>query len=222
MMTEDVKTAGVGHNRPPLEDWIFEHEDASVEAVFAVLSKRIARDKAERVAELAKAAKALVGNLERIPNELDDDGARSAYDLLAAIGAHEDRVEEIRQEVVDAAKATLAALTALCKPVDDGIAKLDKKLRPLLTARLLAKIEAHDAERTEGEPLMTSLTEQGRSGSKATLTVSWRNEVVDPKAVPAEYTASAPDQKKIDEAVEKGVAVPGVERRRDPALRITK
>jgi hypothetical protein len=221
-MTEDTMTAGMGHNKPPLEDWIFDHEDASVESVFAVLSGRIARDKAARVAELAKAAKALVGNLDRIPDELDDQTARKAYDLLAAIGAHEDRVEEIRQEVAEAAKTTLAALTALCKPVDEGIAKLDKKLRPLLTARLLAKIEAHDAERTEGEPRMTSLTEQGGSGSKATLTVAWKNEVVDAAAVPAAYTTSSPDQKKIDEAVEKGIAVPGVTRRRDPALRISK
>jgi len=221
-MSEESKPAGVGHNNPPLEDWIFQHEDATVEAVFAVLSRRIARDKAERVSELAASAKALVGNLARIPDVLDDDSAKNAYDLLAAIGLHEDRVDEIRQEVVDGAKATLTALTALCKPVDEGIAKLDKKLRPLITARLLARIEAHDAERTEGEPLMSSLTEQGRSGSKATLTVSWRNEIVDASKVPQEYTASAPDQKKIDEAVEKGVAVPGVERRRDPALRISK
>lgn len=221
-MSEESKAVGVGHNNPPLEDWIFQHEEASVDTVFAVLAQRISKDAAARVAVLAADAKALVANLDRIPKELDDDAAMRAYDLLAAIGVHEDRVEEIRQEVIDTAKTTLATLTSLCKPVDDGIAKLDKKLRPLLTARLLSKIEAHDSERTAGEPRMTSLTEQGRSGSKATLTVTWKNEIVDPKAVPAEYTTSTPDQKKIDEAVEKGIAVNGVERRRDPALRITK
>jgi hypothetical protein len=221
-MSQESKPVGVGHNNPPLEDWIFQHEDASVEAVFSVLSDRIARDKAARVSELAASAKALVGNLDRIPDVLDDESAKKAYDLLAAIGLHEDRVEEIRQDVIDTAKATLATLTALCKPVDDGIAKIDKRLRPLITARLLARIDAHDAERTEGEPLMSSLTEQGRGGSKATLTIGWRNEVVDASVLPPDYTATAPDQKKIDAAVEKGIAVPGVERRRDPALRISK
>lgn len=221
-MTEDAKPAGVGHNNPPLEDWIFQHEDASIEAVFTVLSKRIARDSAARVEELAKSAKALVDNLDRIPDELDDESAKKAYDLLAAIGLHEDRVEEIRQDVIDGAKSTLAKLTAICKPVDDGIGKLDKKLRPLITARILSKIEAHDAERIEGEPLLSSYTETGRSGAKATVTVSWKNEVVDAKALPTEYTTAVPDQKKIDAAVDKGIAVPGVERRRDPALRISK
>lgn len=221
-MTQESKPAGIGHNEPPLEEWIFQHAGASVESVLAAVSARLARENAARVAELSDSARSLVANLDRIPRELDDDAASKAYELLAAIGLHEERVEEVRREVIESAKATLAELTALCKPVDDGIAKLDKKLRPLITARLLARIEAHDAERVKGEPLLTSLTEQGRSGAKATLTVTWRNEVVDASALPPEYTTSTPDQKKIDAAVAGGTEVPGVERRRDPALRITK
>ncbi len=221
-MTEESKVPGMGHNNPPLEDWIFQHEHATSEAVFAVLVNRLKREKSEEIASLSKTAKDLAANLKRIPDVLDDDSAPKAYDLIAAIGAHEERVEELREAVVSIAKSTLSDLTQACKPIDDGIAKLDKKLRPLIIDRLVAKIDRHDSERIQGEPLMTTISEQGRLGSKASVSVKWKNEIVDPDLVPEKYRSSIPDQSKIDEAVEAGTSVPGVERRRDPALRISK
>jgi hypothetical protein len=219
---EDTPTAGMGHNKPSLEDRIFSFEDATPEAVFEAVAARLGRQHEATIATLSKETKLLVGNLDRMPESLDDEKAKAAYALLAAIGAHEERIEDLRTSVVEAAKATLAKLTALCKPVDANLAKLDKQIRPLLTARLVAKIDAHNAQRTTGETPLSTLTEYGPSGSKATLVDGWSNQVDDLSLLPEEYLAKSADQKKIDEAVGKGIAVAGVVRRRDPSLRISK
>lgn len=211
---------GPGHNEPPLEDRLFTDPQITPAAVLEAVASHLRREREKSISDLADRAKALAANRKRLPEKLDEAGALAALSLLSALDLHGERVAEEREAVVSAAKAVTDELVALCKPLDAGLAPLEKDLRPLLEVYVLEKLDAHNAERTDGESPMTSFTLRGPSGAKATVTDGWENAIVDPAAVPRDLCV--PDQKLVDSAVAERKTVPGVERRRKPALRISK
>lgn len=225
-MQEDI---GIGHNKPSLEDRIFGDPEVTVSDVLDAVASRIRRERTASIDEVSARARNLAGNADRIPEALDAQGAMKALELLSAIDLHSERVVEQREEAMAKVKSLMDDVSAMCKELDAGISPLEKKLRPLLEQYLVAKLDAHNAEREGGEEKLGSITERGPSGSKATYVDGWKNVVVDPSKVPAEY--KVPDQKMIDKAIEASMkkagggqplVIGGVERRRSGTLRVSK
>lgn len=222
-MAEDAVIStepGFGHNNPPLEDRIFADPDVTEAAVLRIVVDRLKRTSAEAVAAATARAKQLAANGKRIPDALDDRTALAALELLAAIDLHAQRVDDAKAVMVEALKAAADEAAKLCKPMEAGVAPLEKTLRPLFVTYLTTKLDEHNAARTAGEPKMPSYTLRGPSGSKATLTDAQKTVVTDPAAVPREFCS--PDQTLIEAALAEGRQVPGTGLERSPTLRVTK
>jgi hypothetical protein len=215
-----TEEAGLGHNKPPLEDRIFADPDVTEADVIAVVMARLKRGGAEALAENSARAKQLAANAKRLPTALDEKTAIAALELLAALDVHAERAEAVREALVDMVKKAAADATALCKPLDAGLAPLEKGLRPLFVEYLTKELDRHNAERTPGEQRMPSITVRGPSGSKATLTDAYQTVVTDAAAVEREYCV--PDMALIEAAIAEGKKVSGTGRERCPTLRVTK
>ncbi len=221
----EQKPAPIGHNNPSLEDRIFV-EDVTVEDVLEAVLSHVTKSNKAAISEISGRTKELVKNTKKIPDALNEDQMRNALELIADIGQHNDRVAEVKDEIIASTKKALADLNAICKPLDAGLAVIDKKLRPLMTDYLIKKLDDHNAERSEDEEPMRSITERGPSGSKATYTDGYSNIVVNPDILPRELMV--PDQKLVDKAMENamkeddGKSVEGVERQRAGTLRVSK
>lgn len=215
-----TEEAGMGHNKAPLEDRIFADPEVTEADVIAVVMTRLKKASAEGLAQNTARAKQLAANAKRLPEALDEKTAISALELLAALDLHTERAEAVRAVIVDMLKKAAADATALCKPLDAGLAPLEKGLRPLFIQYLTGELDRHNAERTPGEQKMPSITLRGPSGSKATLTDGHQTVVLDPAAVPREYCM--PDMALIEAAIAEGKEVVGTGRERSPTLRVTK
>lgn len=217
---EDRDVAGMGHNRPSLEDRIFAEPDATIASVLEAVRDRIRSETAGDIASASARAKSLSGNTKRLPAALDERTFGSALDLLAEIGVQVERAGEVKTETVAAAKGVADALAADCKPMEAGIAPLEKALRPLIENHLRERLDAHNASLPEGHERMTSLTLRGASGARATITVATENVVVDATLLPREVCS--PDQALIDAEIERTGKVPGVEVRPKTSLKVYK
>lgn len=217
---ETAPQHGMGHNMPPLADRIFAEPDADVASVLQAVLQRIRSDRSESVAGVSARAKALAANTKRLPKELDGTSVGTALDLLADIGVHSERAGEEKDAVLSTAKAVTDALAADCKPLEAGLAPLEKALRPLLVEYLTKRLEAYNATLHEGDDRLTSVTERGSSGARATLTVEKATVIVDAAAVPRDLCV--PDVALIEKAMAEGRHVPGVEVGNSPTLRVYK
>lgn len=217
---EDRKDVGIGHNRPSLADRIFAEPDATIATVLEAVRDRIRADTAGDIADASARAKSLSGNAKRLPKALDDDTFGKALDLLAEIGVQVERAGDLKTETVTAAKGVADALAADCKPMEAGIAPLEKSLRPLIENYLRERLDAHNATLPDGHERMTSLTLRGASGARAAITVGTENVVVDAALVPREMCS--PDQALIDAEIERTGKVPGVEVRPKTSLKVYK
>lgn len=217
---EDRKDVGIGHNRPSLADRIFAEPDATIATVLEAVRDRIRADTAGDIADASARAKSLSGNAKRLPKALDDETFGKALDLLAEIGVQVERAGDLKTETVAAAKGVADALAADCKPMEAGIAPLEKSLRPLIENYLRERLDAHNATLPDGHERMTSLTLRGASGARAAITVGTENVVVDAALVPREMCS--PDQALIDAEIERTGKVPGVEVRPKTSLKVYK
>lgn len=217
---EDRKDVGIGHNRPSLADRIFAEPDATIATVLEAVRDRIRADTAGDIADASARAKSLSGNAKRLPKTLDDETFGKALDLLAEIGVQVERAGDLKTETVAAAKGVADALAADCKPMEAGIAPLEKSLRPLIENYLRERLDAHNATLPDGHERMTSLTLRGASGARAAITVGTENVVVDAALVPREMCS--PDQALIDAEIERTGKVPGVEVRPKTSLKVYK
>lgn len=217
---EDRKDVGIGHNRPSLADRIFAEPDATIATVLEAVRDRIRADAAGEIADASARAKSLSGNTKRLPKALDDETFGRALDLLAEIGVQVERAGDLKTETVAAAKGVADALAADCKPMEAGIAPLEKSLRPLIENYLRERLEAHNATLPDGHERMTSLTLRGASGARATITVGTENVVIDAALLPRGMCS--PDQALIDAEIERTGKVPGVEVRPKTSLKVYK
>lgn len=217
---EDRKDVGIGHNRPSLADRIFAEPDATIATVLEAVRDRIRADTAGDIADASARAKSLSGNAKRLPKALDDETFGKALDLLAEIGVQVERAGDLKTETVTAAKGVADALAADCKPMEAGIAPLEKSLRPLIENYLRERLDTHNATLPDGHERMTSLTLRGASGARAAITVGTENVVVDAALVPREMCS--PDQALIDAEIERTGKVPGVEVRPKTSLKVYK
>jgi hypothetical protein len=217
---EDRDEIGIGHNRPSLADRIFAEPDATVTTVLEAVRDRIRAEAAGSIADTSARAKSLSGNAKRLPKALDDETFGRALDLLAEIGIQVERAGEVKTETVAAAKGVTDALTADCKPLDAGMAPLEKSLRPLVEGYLRERLDRHNATLPDGHEPMTSLTLRGASGARAAITVGTENVVVDATLLPREVCS--PDQNLIDAEIERTGMVPGVEVRPKTSLKVYK
>lgn len=217
---DDHGQAGIGHNRPSLADRIFAEPDATIVTVLEAVRDRIRSDTASDIANVSARAKSLSGNSKRLPEELDDDTFGAALDLLAEIGIHVERATDLKTETVAASKAVTDALSADCKPMEAGMAPLEKSLRPLIESYLAKRVAGHNEMLPDGQERMTSLTLRGPSGARATISVGSENVVVDADLVPR--ALCSPDQALIDAEMERTGKVPGVEARPKTSLKVYK
>lgn len=217
---DNVPSHGLGHNRAPLSERIFAEPDASIANVLNAVLERIRTDRAENVAQIAARAKVLASNSKKLPKELDDTTVAIALDLLAEIGVHSDRAGEEKEQVLSAAKSVSDALAGDCKPMEAGIAPLEKALRPLLTSYLESRLARHNESLQEGDEALMSLTARGASGARATLTLEKVTSVIDANAIPRDLCV--PDVSLIEKAIAEGRDVPGIEVRDSPSLRVYK
>lgn len=216
----DVAQHGIGHNKAPLSERIFSEPDATIGSVLAVVLDRIRTENREGVEAVSKRAKMLATNSKRLPKELDDDTVGTALDLLADLGVHSEAASERKDAVLSTAKSVSDALAADCKPLEAGLAPLEKAIRPLLVAYLTKRLDSYNGSLQEGDERMTSVTARGTSGARATLSVERTPVVVDADAVPRDLCV--PDMDLIGKALADGRVVPGVEERDSPTLRVYK
>src|SRR3546814_14197424 len=71
----------------------------------------------------------------------------------------------------------VSRLKIACKPLDDGIAPLEKAVRNRITDAMISQIETHNNDRSESENAMNSLTLRASSGTRATLSLSEDHEI---------------------------------------------
>lgn len=211
---------GLGHNMPPLEDRIFADPETTEADVLGVVMGRLKRQSADGIAGCVRRAKALAANSKSMPEKLDEDNVMGALELIAALDQHAQRVDEVKSVLLESIKAAADEANKLCKPMEAGLAPLEKNLRPMLVEYLTGLLDRHNAERVGDEPKLTSLTLRGPSGSKASLTDGSKVVVTDAAAVPREFCV--PDAALIDEATKAGRKVPGTGVERAPTLRVTK
>lgn len=216
----DAAEHGIGHNKAPLSERIFAEPDADVGSVLAVVLERIRSDNREGVEAVSGRAKMLGANTKRLPKELDDETVGRALDLLADLGVHSESASERKEAVLATAKSVTDALAADCKPLEAGLAPLEKAIRPLLVAYLVKRLDSYNASLQEGDERLTSVTARGTCGARATLSVEKAPVVVDADAVPRDLCV--PDMDLIGKALADGRVVPGVEERDSPTLRVYK
>lgn len=216
----DAAEHGIGHNKAPLSERIFAEPDADVGSVLAVVLERIRSDNREGVEAVSGRAKMLGANTKRLPKELDDETVGRALDLLADLGVHSESASERKEAVLATAKSVTDALAADCKPLEAGLAPLEKAIRPLLVAYLVKRLDSYNASLQEGDERLTSVTARGTSGARATLSVEKAPVVVDADAVPRDLCV--PNMDLIGKALADGRVVPGVEERDSPTLRVYK
>lgn len=211
---------GLGHNMPPLEDRIFADPETTETQVIEMVMKRLKKQAAEGIAACTARAKVLASNSKAMPGKLDEKTVMGALELIAALDQHTQRVEEVKSLLVESIKGAADEANKLCKPMEAGLAPLEKSLRPMLIEYLTEQLDRHNAERIGDEPKLASFTLRGPSGSKASLTDGSKVVVTDSAAVPREFCV--PDATLIDEAIKAGRKVPGTDVERAPTLRVTK
>lgn len=211
--------AGIGHNYSPLHERIFSDPEISVEDVLAAVSTHIKSQNHLDINHLSTSAAALSTNQERLPETFGQIQITSALNLLAHMDAHADRVTETKASMLGAAETFVSNLKKDCKPLDEGIAPLEKILRARIVDGMIEHIDAHNSERTEHEDLMGSLTLKGSSGARATLSIGEEIVIEAEAEIPREFCTPCP--KLIAAAIKSGTNVPGVKQKRKPSLRIT-
>lgn len=209
----------IGHNHVPLEERIFSDPSVSVDDVLAAVASRIQRQNADEMARLSSIAEQLSGNIERLPETFTEAEAKKALDLLARLDAHSDDAEELRTNVCQAAQTFVENLSVLCKPLDQGLAALEKALRPKIEQFLVSDLDSHNADLADGEAPMTSLTLRSASGAKATMTDSVEMEIADKSKIPTNFLI--PDAKALGAAFKAGEKIPGLGEKRKTSLRIS-
>lgn len=209
----------LGHNAPPLADRIFLDPDTDVEDVLGAVSERIQRQYANDLRAVSEQASQLAANRDRLPEALSDAQVGIALDLLGRLSTHDERVADLKDKVLSDAKRFIASLEALCSPLNEGISALEKALRVQLTSALVSRLDEHNAERTESEPKLATLTLRGSSGTKATISDSEEVVIDSVDDIPRKFLA--PDLKKVAAAVKAGEEVPGTGRKRKTSLRIS-
>src|SRR3546814_6563773 len=73
------------------------------------------------------------------------------------------KIAETRLAILSAAEDFVSRLKIACKPLDDGIAPLEKAVRNRITDAMISQIETHNNDRSESENAMNSLTLRARS-----------------------------------------------------------
>lgn len=209
----------IGHNHAPLEERIFDDPSVSIEDVLTAVAARIERTNKPALETITKITDQLAANAPRLPETFSEEDARKALDLLDRLDQHSEVIAETRENVCAAAEKFVDTLKTLCKPLDGGLAALEKALRPRLESRLIADMDAHNGSLAPGEKLMSSLTIRGPSGAKATLVDGEEAVVVDAEKIPRNFCI--PDAKKIAAAIKAGEKIPGVEGKRKTSLRIS-
>lgn len=213
-----MEAAGIGHNMPSLSDRIFSDPEVTIQDVLDAVVSHIRKNREDRIAELTERATRLEANSNRLPQNLDENGSTAALELLTALSIHEEAVIQERAEIIDAAKGLVTELTTLCKPLDAGLASLEKKIRPLMSEYLVRQLDAHNATLADGESLMTSISKRGPSGGNVSITDNWKASITDPNLIPRHLCV--PDLKLIEAALANNNEVPGTEKVRAPSIRV--
>lgn len=209
----------IGHNRPPLRDRIFADPETSLEDVFEATAAHIKSTYQPDIDDITARTRILANNKDNLPDSLNDNEIGTALDLLAALTHQAEQIQETKNAVLAAVTNLVSDLNALCKPMEAGLGDLEKAVRSRLTDALSLRIDNHNKQRTEGEPIMTSLTLRGSSGAKATLIDGKEPQVSSSDLIPEKFMI--PDTKAITAAWKKGESVPGVDERRKLSLRVT-
>lgn len=209
----------IGHNHMPLEERIFSDPSVSVGDVLTAVASRVERQYDKIIKDLADTAKALSGNKDRLPETFGQADVQKGLDLLARMDSHSTAVTQTRETVLKSAEEFVASLKALCKPLDEGLAPLEKTLRASITPALERILDEHNADRTDAEAKLGSFTIRAASGAKATLVDGEDVEVISPTEVPREFCV--PDPKLLLVALKEGKEVPGTAKKRKTSLRIS-
>lgn len=208
---------GIGHNQSPPDERV----DTTFVAPGPTLAKvidAITSEHGSSIKALSERATMLAANATALPQALDAHSMQAALELLAAIDAHLERADDLRTEALTAAQTFLKDLEAQCKPLDAGLGALQKKLRPLITDYLVTKLDETNAELDPDEPPMTSITERGASGTRASISMSTKLAITDAMLVPKEFCI--PDMKRIETAIANDQTIPGTGYEPVPSLRI--
>src|SRR3546814_2049941 len=102
------------------------------------------------------------------------------------------KIAETRLAILSAAEDFVSRLKIACKPLDDGIAPLEKAVRNRITDAMISQIETHNNDRSESENAMNSLTLRASSGTRATLSLSEDHEIAAEAEVTREFCAPCP------------------------------
>src|SRR3546814_17065698 len=71
----------------------------------------------------------LASNKDRNPEDFDERHIGSALNLLSHVDEHGSKIAETRLAILSAAEDFVSRLKIACKPLDDGIAPLEKAVR---------------------------------------------------------------------------------------------
>lgn len=209
----------IGHNRRPLVETLFVDTDVSIEEILEAVRIYVEGQHRAQISNLSESSATLAANKDRLPETLSDNEITRALDLLSKLSEQDAQIVEQKEILLKAAKALVSELEEIAKPMSEGLSALEKALRCKLTDAYVKRIDAHNAERSELEPQMTSLTLRSSSGAKATLTFGEEIIIIDPTKIPRMYLI--PDPKLLAAAIKKGQEVPGVDKKRKPSLRIS-
>jgi hypothetical protein len=210
---------GIGHNFLPLHERIFSDPEVSVDDVLLAVSTHLEISNKSNLEQLSATAALLALNKDRLPDQFDEAQIGSALNLLSHVDNHSAEVAEARLGVIAAAEDFVTRLKAVCKPLDDRIAPLEKAIRARITDAMISQIDAHNNERSTSEDQMGCLTLRASSGTRATLSMSDDHEIEVASEIPREFCTPCP--KLIGAAIKSGKEVPGVKQKRKPTLRIT-
>src|SRR3546814_2174132 len=99
----------------------------------------------------------LASTEDRIPEDYDERHIGSVLNFLSNVDEHGSKVAETLLSILSAAEDSVSRLKIACKPLDDGIAPLEKAVRKRITDAMISQIETHNNDRSESENAMNSL-----------------------------------------------------------------
>src|SRR3546814_8818963 len=99
--------------------------------------------------QLASTSTMLASNKDRIPEDFDERHIGSALNLLSHVDEHGSKIAETRLAILSTAEDFVSRLKIACKPLDDGIAPLEKAVRNRITDAMISQIETNNNDRSD-------------------------------------------------------------------------
>lgn len=207
----------IGHNQQlNIAAWALENGLTGADLIAAGAAE-IHREYLEKNSEIIERFQKLAANVERMPEQLNDQNVGKAAALLEAmltvVKPLDETHDAIKKLVNSSIEPIMSVVKATSKNLENGVQPVRDKIQSFIGSEITA---ANTAD-ANVQPLTSKTHKVG--GLNLTVTTSLQAKVDDATLVPAGYTL--PNIKLINEAIKGGKNVPGVTAENVFTLRVT-